>query len=109
MSIDVNDCTGATVSRRRVVETGVKLAYAAPLVAASYKVGSGSALALSPTCSAGTCEAPNFCASDNTCACRTVSGDVHTLQNEYCVAVDQCASNADCPGGWCSAATDNCC
>jgi hypothetical protein len=109
MSIDVNELPGATVTRRRVVETGIKLAYAAPLVAASYKIGSGAAVALSPTCSAGTCDAPNFCESDDTCACRTVGGAAQCLQNEFCVAVAQCSSDAECPGGFCFPATDNCC
>jgi hypothetical protein len=109
MSIDVNELSRATVTRRRVVETTVKLAYAAPLVAASYKIGSGSASALSPTCAAGTCDAPNFCENDDTCACRTVGGTNHCLQNEFCVAVNQCSSDAQCPGGFCFPAIDNCC
>jgi hypothetical protein len=37
-----------TVTRRRVVTTGAKLAYAAPLVAVSYKLSQRGALAASP-------------------------------------------------------------
>jgi hypothetical protein len=37
-----------TVTRRRVVTTGAKLAYAAPLVAVSFKLGAHGAAAASP-------------------------------------------------------------
>jgi hypothetical protein len=99
----------SSVTRRRVIGTGVKLAYAAPVVAASFKLNSDAALAASPLCIAGTCTAPVICSTDRTCACRTIGGEARCLQNEFCAAVDRCDADSDCPGGFCFPAADNCC
>jgi hypothetical protein len=62
---------GDHVTRRRIVKTGVKLAYAAPLVAASFQLTAGGTLARTCTCgctlfgpwvydpSTGTCKSDN--------------------------------------------------
>jgi hypothetical protein len=43
---------GPQVTRRRIVTTGAKLAYAAPLVAVSFKLTGSGALAATPICPA---------------------------------------------------------
>jgi hypothetical protein len=61
-----------TTTRRAVVKTGVKLAYAVPLVAASFKLRSTGAGAVSDGESCGTptrCGAPSFGSCLNNCFC----------------------------------------
>lgn len=54
MDLDERDSpAGAPVDRRRIVKAGAKLAYAAPLVAASFKLAANGALAQRVTCPAG--------------------------------------------------------
>lgn len=47
---DVEDRLSNRLTRRSVVSSGVKLAYAAPLVAASFKLTAGGALGQGLTC-----------------------------------------------------------
>ena len=54
MSFEVDPSLSQSTSRRTIVRTGVKLAYAAPLVAASMSVRPAGATPVSgPTCAAG--------------------------------------------------------
>jgi hypothetical protein len=48
--MEVEDRLNNRVSRRTVVGTGAKLAYAAPIVAASFKLTASGALAQAQTC-----------------------------------------------------------
>src|SRR5687767_6959520 len=47
---DASDELAFTPTRRALVKTGAKLAYSAPLIAASMKLGVGHAGAVSPVC-----------------------------------------------------------
>jgi hypothetical protein len=90
-------------SRRSVVKTGVKIAYAAPLVAASFKLGAHGASAalvcpgtytlvlVGPPDSNGNPTGPTCCL----CACTTFNGNlVQTPQGPHCVdafgIIDEC-------------------
>lgn len=54
MSLDDRaDLLASATSRRKIVATGGKLAYAAPIVAATARLSSGSASAASPPCAGG--------------------------------------------------------
>jgi len=93
------------MNRRRVIKTGAKLAYAVPLVAASFSLASRGASALSPVCEAGTCTDPSRCGTF--CAC--VSDDAGTT---FCGEQARCSTaplcSAGCPDDW-VCATQNCC
>ena len=95
------------VTRRTVVKTGAKLAYAVPLVAASFKLDNGvGAQAPSPTCAAGNCDKPSICG--EACGCRTVAnGSTTCLQNIACIAAVPC-DNGSCPAGS-TCLVDTCC
>jgi hypothetical protein len=102
-----------STTRRTVVKTGVKLAYASPLVAVSTKLGThGAAAAISGgSCSAGyelvhggCFKIARFLDDRTTCgaACRYSPGSVDGSGNYLCANVDfsaRCNSNADCPTG----------
>ena len=99
----------SSVSRRRIVGTGVKLAYAAPVVAASFKLNAAAAQTVSVACIAGECGAPVICGGEGTCACRNVARTTACLQDEFCGDTSKCSTDSECPGGWCFPAADNCC
>ena len=105
----INKQLESSVTRRRVVGTGVKLAYAAPVVAASFKLNAASAQTVSVACDAGQCNDPHICGGDGTCACRDVSQTTACLQDEFCGDTATCTDDSGCPGGWCFLASDNCC
>jgi len=78
------------ISRRSVVKTGGKLAYAAPLVAASFKLSSHGADAVTAVCPAGYTfvaigphTGPATCCK---CACTTFTGTlVQSADGPHCV------------------------
>ena len=96
----------SSVTRRRVVGTGVKLAYAAPIVAASFKLNSAAAHTVSAGCVAGTCLEPNLCG--ERCGCRTADGASLCLQQLRCSEADICETSATCPEGY-VCLTPSCC
>ncbi len=63
MNVDtIHEQLDAPVTRRRIVKTGVKLAYVAPIVAASFKLSGGPAGAVSTTaCTGGDCLNAGLC------------------------------------------------
>lgn len=96
-----------TVStRRQVIETGAKLAYVAPVVAASFKLTASSAAALSPTCTPGTCQDPEVCGTR--CGCREVGGTAYCLQQVRCSEAQICGGDVVCPPGY-VCLVDSCC
>jgi len=108
---------GTQTTRRTVVKTGVKLAYAAPLVGASMKLGDHSASAVStftcpPNLVCGVVQAP--CGSDVSGVCSSVRGVEATsciCGNDVCGPA--CSTDADCqshaPGSICQAPGTGCC
>ena len=87
-------------TRRIVVKTGAKLAYAAPLVAASFKLTSASVLAVSGF-DCGTpsrCGAPSFGNCPGVCACVTDAdgGEACVFAGVPPTGIVPCASGADC-------------
>ena len=108
----------AATTRRRVLKTGVKLAYAAPLVAATMKVSAhGSLAAVSgftcpPNLVCGGVQAP--CGSDASGPCSSVRSvdDVSCIcGNDSCGPT--CTTDADCQayaaGAICQAPGTGCC
>jgi hypothetical protein len=95
----------SSVTRRRVIGTGVKLAYAAPVVAASFKLNHAAAQGASPLCRIGTCDAPNLCGP--TCGCRDVNGVALCLQQSLCDDAPPCPTGS-CPAGFVCLATSCC-
>ena len=106
-------------TRRTIVKTGAKLAYAAPLVAATLKTDAltASAQRVSPI-AGGTCagdfscgEVPDPCGANEfgTCYCfgnterQGVCGS-----NESCAALSSCTTSEDCPNGS-HCAVNTCC
>jgi len=59
---DLREHQDTQIDRRRIVKTGVKLAYAAPLVAASFRLTSSGALAVA-------CEDYEFPLNNRCCTC----------------------------------------
>jgi hypothetical protein len=103
-------------TRRTIVATGAKLAYAAPLVATSLTLSATNAAAVSPGlcprggdgCSAG------GCGPGNSCICTTQRGS----RTPFCFSQGcgvPCETSADCvdatgvPIGLCSNNTGGCC
>jgi len=102
------------MSRRRIVGTGVKVAYAAPVIAASFKLGSASVAAVSGECAATLCGDSTTCGGSTSCYCRAVDGTTICLQNRLCAnpKSHSCSTSADCtdlPGGRCVSSDLNCC
>jgi hypothetical protein len=93
------------ITRRRIIGTGAKLAYAAPLVAASFKVSKAAAQVVSGECIAGTCSAPTICG--DRCACRTVAEGNICLQQQRCSDLQTCPTGT-CPSGF-YCLTPSCC
>jgi hypothetical protein len=87
-------CT-SSVTRRRVVTTGAKLAYTAPLVAASYRLGSGLAAAASPVCVEN-----ELCGNGHPCCfCLSNNNVLNCYQDQYCEDAPQCSDSEPCSGG----------
>ena len=115
MALDeMTERLGTSTTRRTVVKTGAKIAYAAPIVAASFKLTSmtAAAQAVSGSCTnvIGACNVPaNGCNGDASCACfRTIDGSSACIQfNVCCAGCKTCSSNADCGSG-CACVADTC-
>jgi hypothetical protein len=96
------ELTTQLTTRRTITKTGVKLAYAAPLVAASMKLGTSAAGAASPTCVAGgTCGgSPTGCNGDGSCSCgATADGSTACFQWDVAGSGGSCAGTGTCPSG----------
>jgi hypothetical protein len=109
-------------SRRTVVKTGAKLAYAAPIVAASFKLSARGAGAATVSGEPGSgCSgdfvcgnAPTACGTDNrgfgdTCYCFASTENTGVCGANICITPSgTCASSDQCPdGSFCSVNT--CC
>jgi hypothetical protein len=100
-------------TRRTIVATGAKLAYAAPLVATSLRLSTLNVAAThSPghVCKGEICESVVFgCDGDLGCVCfLTVENTGFCHRGQSCEGLQSCDSSADCPAGYaCSIAT--CC
>jgi hypothetical protein len=102
----LEDVSKSHTTRRKIVTTGAKLAYAAPLVAATATLESGGAGAVSPNgacttfvCGNGPCvETPD----GFNCFCFETAespGNGRCTGNFFCSEPTGCTSDADCPGG----------
>ena len=105
MAID-EDILGLSPSRRVIVKTGAKLVYAAPLVAASMKVGAASAQTVStgnpdPECQGATCASLQNCAGSLDCFCfQTSEGGGYCAVSTACAPLQTCPNGqSDCPAG----------
>jgi hypothetical protein len=96
---------GAT--RRTVIKTGAKLAYAAPLVAASFKLSARGAAAISPIGGGETCSNPF-----DPVACAFAPGDCRgcLVEDQCCPAICTVSPEGDnfCIGGQPDPAFDGC-
>lgn len=112
--IDLSEHLESSTSRRKIVTTGAKVAYAAPVVAASFKLSQAGAGAVSANAPCDTFQCGEGPCVDNgdilaNCYCfETVAnpGQGLCLGNFLCGGAT-CASDADCPGGTC--VTNTCC
>jgi hypothetical protein len=107
MSFEVEPFLSRSRSRRTIVRTGAKLAYAAPLVAASMRLGQAGATAIvsEPTCELGSVLVHGGCFRYGL-DCESVCGDKWFLKDPpiaVCavgsVAGMACNNNDDCPVG----------
>jgi hypothetical protein len=116
MSLD--ELTSRTTTRRTIVRTGTKLAYAAPLMAASIKLSGAGA---SADVVSGSCTAENnyctnaqvgTCGSSPDCICSNTSLGIF-CHHLTCAACFACSSDADCQAIGLTNATcvpnDDCC
>jgi hypothetical protein len=102
----------ARATRRRVVKTGVKLAYAVPVIATTFKLQQGYAAAQSPACIGGKCGDLPECSPDGECFCFDDGQDggfCHRCQRcDSVVAAGLLCPDGKCPSGYlCS--TLSCC
>lgn len=103
----------AQTTRRTIVKTGAKIAYAAPLVAASFKLQSAMAQSISnqhPECVGATCASFIQCSSSNgDCVCITTPvGGFCVPGSTSCSIIGPCDANNACPDGS-VCAIDTCC
>jgi hypothetical protein len=106
--MDLEQLTGqldAPATRRTIVKTGVKLAYAAPLVAATFKMAPGvSAQSLSPACLADTCEDGeilSFCGANGDCLCLLGTAGTECVQDDFCENLTPCSDGPCAEGTGC--------
>jgi len=96
----VTDQLDASTTRRTIVKTGVKLAYAVPLVAATFKMAPGvSAQSLSPACLADTCEDGQilaFCGPNSDCLCLNGSAGTECVEDAFCADLEPCTATGGC-------------
>jgi hypothetical protein len=100
---------GTSLTRRKVVATGTKLAYAVPLVAASFKLSNGAGAQEHPSaqCIPGTCEVVSVCGPR--CGCRTAAGGITVcLKNVSCRTAAKCTSSDTCATNEVCLLTDCC-
>lgn len=112
-SLDLEKHLVEKTNRRTVIGTGAKIAYASPLIAASFKLSMTGAAAVSPggecetfACGGGLC----FSGEGYVCACfELVERPGHGICNGdvLCGSAISCKSNDDCGGGTC--VTNTCC
>jgi hypothetical protein len=116
MSFEVDPSLSQSTSRRSIVRTGAKLAYAVPLVAASMRLSTqtGGAQVSGPAdlCARSTCAIGELC-DDGRCflAHPSCSGATGLAAGgggiSFCIAgvpdnPQSCSQTADCPAGqWC--------
>lgn len=115
--IDLSEHLDSSTSRRKIVTTGAKVAYAAPVVAASFKLsqaGAGAVSANAPcetfVCGNGLCVGEFSDPIEERCACFELvesPGNGLCLGDFYCGEVSSCTSDDDCGGGHC--VTNTCC
>ena len=91
------DSTSTT--RRTIVKTGAKLAYAAPLVAATTRLDAAKAQTLSPgnpdpECQGAQCAVLQNCAGSSSCFCFQTSAG-----GGYCAVSTSCSGLTSCPNG----------
>ena len=110
----LEELTTRITTRRTITKTGVKLAYAAPVLAASMRLSAGGAGAVSPggTCFTFTCGQTTPCFDQPAgfdCWCfETVENPgVGKCVSDFFCGGPTCASDADCGGGTC--VTNTCC
>src|SRR5687768_567719 len=116
--IDLEDRIANSTTRRTIVKTGAKLAYVAPIVAASFKVSAINALAQvsPPTCP------PNLICNEREAPCGEdvdgVCSNVVSVDPTSCICGNDscgpaCETDSDCqtyaPGSICQAPDTGCC
>jgi hypothetical protein len=96
-------------TRRTVVKSGAKLAYTAPLIAASLRLTAGTASAASQACEPGVCDAPGPCGDPDFCGCvMTNAGTGFCVADVACAGLLECQTSNDCaPTEGC--VTNTCC
>jgi hypothetical protein len=115
VSFEVEPSLSQSTSRRTIDKTGAKLAYAAPLVAASMRMHSASANGVvsgPPTCAAGEAldDGRCFLAYPNCGSCgvgfygvAAGGSDINFCTPTYPTGGQSCSHTADCPAGqWCA-------
>ena len=111
----IDSFAAVTTTRRTIVTTGTKLAYAAPIVAATFKLSTNAAEAVSPNgpcatfvCGNGPCVVTGqffdcFCFENV-----ATPGQGTCLGDFPCSGTASCTSDADCSGGG-TCVTNTCC
>jgi hypothetical protein len=101
---ELTELQASTTTRRTIVRTGAKLAYAAPLVAATMKLGAegaGAQVQASPVCRPGaSCTSVGElvpCDGSNCFCVRTFSGSSACVENVF--GSGACPDTGQCPDG----------
>jgi hypothetical protein len=101
--MSLEDLTTLTTTRRTIAKTGAKLAYAAPIVAASMKLSTGGAAAVSggACTAASTCGGePSACDGNVACSCgATADGSTACFQWNVAGTGGSCSASDPCPSG----------
>jgi hypothetical protein len=109
----IESFAAVSTTRRTIVTTGTKLAYAAPIVAATFKLGTRAADAVSANgpcttfvCGAGPCVVTGTIFN---CFCfeNVATPGQGTCLGDFPCGGPTCSSDADCNGGTC--VTNTCC
>ena len=115
-AIDHEDRLADSPSRRTVIKTGVKLAYVAPVLAASFKLRNVSAQGAvtgnpNPECRGARCGTFTPCSTNNVdCVCTTTTsgGGFCVPGSTQCNTLVPCGRDGSCPAGS-LCAVDTCC
>jgi len=111
----INAMTAVSTTRRTIVTTGTKLAYAAPIVAATFKLSTNAAGAVSAN---GPCQ--TFTCGNGPCVDHETGFDCFCFENVAtpgqgtclgdfpCSGTASCSSDTDCSGGG-TCVTNTCC
>jgi hypothetical protein len=103
--IDLEGRLTASPTRRTIVKTGVKLAYAAPILAASFKLSQAGVLGASgnpnPECKGSSCGSFQQCSTNPDCICTTTStgGGFCVPGSTACAGLEACGRDGSCPSG----------